>query len=70
LDKIELSLKTVLTIDKSVLKMLGQNQWQRYLVIFLNNNELRASGGFMGSYALVDIDRGQIKKLISRRRHL
>ncbi|MDX9893061.1 MAG: DUF4012 domain-containing protein [Patescibacteria group bacterium] len=63
LDKIELSLKTVLTIDKSALKMLGQNQWQRYLVIFLNNNELRATGGFMGSYALVDVDRGQIKKI-------
>lgn len=45
------------------LKILGQNSTKRYLFIFQNNNELRPTGGFMGSFALVDIDRGQIKKM-------
>ncbi|MFA6254620.1 MAG: DUF4012 domain-containing protein [Patescibacteria group bacterium] len=50
-------------INNTLLKVLGANQWQRYLVIFLNNNELRGGGGFMGSFALLDIDRGEIKKI-------
>ncbi|MFH1225999.1 MAG: DUF4012 domain-containing protein, partial [bacterium] len=44
-------------------EFLGQKQTKRYLLIFQNNAELRATGGFIGSLALVDIDRGQIKKI-------
>ncbi len=40
--------------------ILGQEQKKRYLFVFQNSNELRATGGFMGSFALVDIDQGQI----------
>ncbi len=36
---------------------------RRLMLVFQNNNELRPSGGFMGSYALVDIERGKIKKI-------
>jgi hypothetical protein len=46
-----------------LLERLGADQWQRYLILFANNNELRAVGGFLGSYAQVDIDRGQIKQI-------
>lgn len=42
---------------------LGFDQTKRYLLIFQNNAELRASGGFVGSFALLDLDRGQIKNL-------
>lgn len=63
LPKIENGLKNILAINNSLLTILGQNQWQRYLFIFMNNNELRATGGFMGSFALVDVDRGEIKNL-------
>lgn len=42
---------------------LGLSTDKRYLLIFQNNTELRASGGFMGSYALVDIREGKIKNL-------
>jgi len=42
---------------------LGINQDKRYLLIFQNNTELRASGGFIGSYALVDFRDGRIKNL-------
>ncbi|MFH1522318.1 MAG: DUF4012 domain-containing protein [Patescibacteria group bacterium] len=49
-------------IDKLKL-FLGENQNKRYLLIFQNNTELRATGGFIGSYALVDISEGKIKNL-------
>lgn len=42
---------------------LGLSTDKRYLLIFQNNSELRASGGFMGSYALVDLRQGKIKNL-------
>ena len=42
---------------------LGMNQDKRYLLIFQNNTELRASGGFVGSYALIDFRNGKIINL-------
>ncbi|MDD4901033.1 MAG: DUF4012 domain-containing protein [Patescibacteria group bacterium] len=42
---------------------LGENGLKRYLLIFQNNSELRASGGFIGSYALVDVLDGKIKNI-------
>lgn len=36
---------------------------KRYLVIFQNNTELRATGGFMGSFALIDIQNGIVTKM-------
>ena len=43
--------------------VLGASQDKRYLLVFQNNSELRASGGFLGSYALVDIRDGKIRNL-------
>ncbi|MFH0805088.1 MAG: DUF4012 domain-containing protein, partial [Patescibacteria group bacterium] len=36
---------------------------KRYLIVFQNNRELRPTGGFMGSIALMDISKGKIEKL-------
>ena len=63
LPQIDDGLTTLYEINLTLLKILGHQQWQRYLLIFLNNNELRGGGGFMGSFALLDIDQGEIKKL-------
>ncbi len=63
LPKISSGLTDIYTINSGFLRVLGKNQWQRYLVVFLNNNELRGGGGFMGSFAILDIDRGKIKKM-------
>ena len=41
---------------------LGIDAKKRYLFVFQNNTELRPTGGFIGSFALVDIDRGRISK--------
>jgi hypothetical protein len=42
---------------------LGDKTFKRYLLVFQNNSELRASGGFIGSFALVDFLNGKIKNL-------
>ncbi len=39
---------------------LGFKYDRRYLLIFQNNAELRATGGFIGSYAIVDFRKGKI----------
>jgi len=43
--------------------VLGFTRPQRYLLVFQNTHEMRATGGFLGSFALVDIDHGQIRQL-------
>lgn len=42
---------------------LGDRQLRRYLIMFQNDNELRPTGGFMGSFALVDLVDGKIKNI-------
>ncbi|EKD67135.1 MAG: hypothetical protein ACD_48C00584G0002, partial [uncultured bacterium] len=37
---------------------LGFSEPQTYLIEFLNNTEMRPGGGFIGSYAVVSVDRG------------
>jgi len=47
-------------INNFLLEFMGQKANKKYLVIFQNNSELRPTGGFMGSYALVEIKKGEI----------
>ncbi len=47
----------------AILNILGHEQTKRYLVFFQNNAEMRPTGGFLGSFALLDLDRGEIKNL-------
>ncbi|MCB9802672.1 DUF4012 domain-containing protein [Candidatus Nomurabacteria bacterium] len=54
------NLEEVLSVLKEV---LGESQEKRYLILFQNNNELRATGGFIGSLAVLDIYQGEIKNL-------
>lgn len=46
-----------------LLAVLGANQSRNYLLVFENNHELRATGGFIGSTALVHVDQGVIEKI-------
>lgn len=41
-------------------EIFGGNGFRRYLIIFQNPYELRPTGGFMGSFALLDVDNGKI----------
>lgn len=45
------------------LDILGHNGSRKYLFLFQNNQEMRASGGFIGSYGILDINEGHIKNL-------
>lgn len=60
---LEASLKNFFSFSQDLLKILGHEKTKRYLLLFQNNNEIRATGGFIGSYGLLDLDEGQIKKL-------
>lgn len=63
LPEIEDALLDTAVVTRSLLRLTGADQWQRYLVVFQNNAELRATGGFIGSYALMDVEDGQVVNL-------
>ncbi|MEK7123816.1 MAG: DUF4012 domain-containing protein, partial [Patescibacteria group bacterium] len=52
-----------LKISDVALKTFGHYQPQKYLLIFQNPSEARATGGFIGSYGLLDINKGKISNL-------
>ncbi len=41
--------------------LLGYNGHRKYLFLFQNNHEMRATGGFIGSYGVLNIHDGEIK---------
>jgi hypothetical protein len=42
--------------------VLGGNGPRKYLFLFQNNQEMRATGGFIGTYGVIDVANGRIKK--------
>ncbi|EKD76158.1 MAG: hypothetical protein ACD_43C00210G0001, partial [uncultured bacterium] len=57
------SLDEVLSLSETLLVILGHDEAKRYLVVFQNNRELRATGGFIGSFAVVDIYQGKVSAI-------
>jgi len=45
------------------LNFVGSDILKRYVFIFQNNQEIRATGGFIGSFGLMNIDKGVVKSL-------
>ncbi|MFZ2187911.1 MAG: DUF4012 domain-containing protein [Candidatus Moraniibacteriota bacterium] len=43
-------------------ELLGGNGPRKYLFLFQNNQEMRATGGFIGSYALMDVNNGAVRR--------
>lgn len=41
-------------------QILGAEGKRKYLILFQNNMELRPGGGFIGSYAILSLDRGKV----------
>jgi hypothetical protein len=67
LDQMKTRLPTVVSgleefmeFSDMALTVLGDEKKKRYLVVFQNNTELRPTGGFMGSFAEVDIKDGEV----------
>ncbi len=48
---------------KIFLELLGYNGPRRYLIVFENNQEMRATGGFIGSYGLLQTNKGRVESL-------
>ncbi len=48
------------TVENTILikKLLGFDQKQNYLILFLNNTELRPGGGFIGVYSVISLENG------------
>jgi len=42
--------------------IMAPDDAKRYLLVFQNNREMRGSGGFLGSYGLLDVYKGEIQK--------
>lgn len=57
IDRISSQLTNVIDV---LPQLIGFEKKQVYLVLFQNNMELRPGGGFIGSYGLVTLDKGQI----------
>jgi len=57
------ALKEFQTFSEMGRQILGADGTKRYLVIFQNNTELRPTGGFMGSFAQIDIRDGEIVRM-------
>lgn len=55
------SLRDYLAVTNTI---LGAESQQSYLLVFQNNAELRATGGFMGSFAEITLDQGVITKTV------
>ncbi len=43
--------------------IFAAQQSQRYMIVFQNNHEIRPTGGFMGSFAILDISNGTIQNI-------
>ncbi len=43
-------------------ELLGGNGPRTYLFLLQNNQEMRATGGFIGTYALVDVNQGVVRR--------
>ncbi|QZY28776.1 DUF4012 domain-containing protein [Nocardioides coralli] len=55
------ALASGLTATRALPTMLGGDEPRRYLLIFQNNAEIRATGGLPGSWATVEADRGRLR---------
>ncbi len=57
------SLQEYLTFVDTLSTIMGGERKMRYLAMFQNNTELRATGGFMGSFAELDVSKGEIVRM-------
>lgn len=61
LTSLSASTRSAALIGRLAPPMLGANGVRRYLVVFQNLAEPRATGGIFGSYALLEVDNGKLR---------
>ncbi|MBU4314859.1 DUF4012 domain-containing protein [Patescibacteria group bacterium] len=57
------SMEEFLKFSGTLQTLLGNQEKMRYLLVFQNNTELRATGGFIGSFAQIDVLDGEITNI-------
>ena len=62
LPKITNTSKQLLPLLENICLILGYPEDQTYLLLLQNHNELRPTGGFIGTYGIVKIDTGELSK--------
>ncbi len=62
MNKTSVHLNALLDNQKIILAALGADGPRRYLLLFQNSSEIRATGGFVGNVALLKIADGNIEK--------
>lgn len=60
LERLRRILRATSTFFSEAEDLLGGKTKKRYLVLFQNNMELRPTGGFIGSFALITFDKGRL----------
>jgi len=61
IDSVELLIPVAQTIDQ----LAGIGEAKQWLVLFLNNTEIRPGGGFIGVYGLMQVEDGEIQDIYS-----
>lgn len=56
-------LETVSVVSSDFQELLGISSPKTYIVWFQNSNEIRPTGGFIGSYGVLTVDKGKITSL-------
>ncbi len=60
---LEDNLNRLQSFSEALKNILGNDAQRRYLFVFQNDTEIRPAGGFIGSFAEVDVLRGEIKRI-------
>lgn len=53
----------LLELIDAIQLVFGGDSFKRYLVVFQNHHELRPTGGFLGSFAIIDVQKGKIMNI-------
>lgn len=61
--QIKVALQAFLDQSDILLAVLGTERERQYLLLFQNNHEMRPTGGFIGSIALINVDRGVVEEI-------
>lgn len=57
------AVKDIKVLAEALPNLLGFSEPKTYLILLQNSNELRPTGGFIGSYARFDLDKGKLLNL-------
>ena len=61
LPEIKIFISSFLESSEIMADVLGENGPRKYLFLFQNNQEMRATGGFIGTYGILDIFNGRVR---------